>query len=154
MKDKYQIYVEAKNYGKKKGAAYGLILYGWGTGKGKRRYIWERSFEADKVTTNQAALHAINFALRCIKKDLRRKAKVEVIINNKYIKDNLAKKDDGWAKKPSSNQELIVVIRDLVDTFTEVNVLLENNSQFRDRVKKLSETVANKGMSINRITHN
>lgn len=144
MSQSIEVYVHGENY-KKAGAAYGIVLAGKGVSEDKS-YFWERSFEAADVTTNQAILHGINFALRNVKQELRGKREIVLCFNNKFVHSILERKGDEWTRNPSSNKELVEAVRGVVEQFLPAVKIItgseERQQQLLDRAKALSDMAA------------
>ena len=138
-----QIFVDGRNFGKNHGAAFATILIGE---NGGRRYVWERSFDCDQVTTNQACMHGILFALHSVKKE-HRSNEVELCFKNKYVLGLLGKKDGSWAKKSKTNPELLDQLREVFEEFPKISIAQSDGDHFK-RAQKFSSDVAKKNGAV------
>ncbi len=138
-----EIFLDGRNFSKK-GSAWSMILIGPSIGKGNKKHVWERSFDAEKVTTNQATLYAILFALKSVKKDIRGKWDIHVRFDNKFAGSVFDRDNDGWKRKPSSNIDLVTSIRNTAEEFLP-NIRFEVNKEHDmiSKAKQLTEMIVN-----------
>ena len=139
-----EIFLDGRNFGKN-GTKFSIVLSGSGM-DGKGKHIWERSFDAEKVTANQSVMHALLFALKSIKPRLRGKSDVKIYIDNKFVLSMMERDGDEWKRNPSSNVEIVRMIRRAVGEFMpRIEFTSNPESENSIRVKKLTEMAAFEG---------
>lgn len=135
-----EVYADGRAFGKK-GSAFAVILRGKGLTT-ERFHHWEKSFDCANETSNKAAMRAVDYALRCIKKE-KRATEIEMFFSNKYVHSMLAKENGEWKK--NSNSDLIIRVRDLLEQFPRIVMVSQSDSELSKKVKSLSENVVSKG---------
>jgi ribonuclease HI len=136
------VYVDGKNFGKEKGSAYAVILTSVGVESGTpKRY--ERYYDADDVTTNEAAIYATIYALHCVKPGQR---KLEVVLhtNNPYLISMLEKEKNGeWKKNSRKNKEVIDSLRKIAIQFPNLSIQKKSKDKEFKNVQNLAYDAAN-----------
>ena len=134
-----ELFIDGRNFGKNFGASFAVIL----CGGEKKKYVWERSFDCEDVTTNQACLHGLLFALHSVKKSNRSD---DIMINfvNQYMHSMLEKDDEGWKRKPGkSNEGMINGIRKTISEYPNIKISNEK-SKLMKRAQSFSSDAAKK----------
>ena len=143
MADSIEIFVDGRNFGKKYGTAFAVVLR-------SGQHVWERSFDCGDITANEAALRAVEFGLKSIKIEHRNKD-IILVTNNKYVSTMLEKEDSGhWKKNAKVNAELINRIRETLDKqFSNIKIEDTSDNEMASRVKDLSSMVAKDRKAVN-----
>ena len=143
MADPIEIYVDGRNFGKKFGTAFAVILH-------SGQYMWQRSFDCGDITANEASLRAVEFGLKSIKAG-QRNNNIILVTGNKYVFSMLEKEDSGhWKKNAKANVELIDRIRDtLTSQFSNITIEESSDNDLVGKVKDLSSMVAKDRKAVN-----
>ena len=134
-----QLFVDGRNFGKNHGASFAVIM----SGDGKHRHHWERSFDCEDVTTNQACFHGILFVLHSVKKE-RRKDEVELCFKNKYIHSLLEKDGEKWKRESRTNLDLVNGVRKIISEYPNIKLLVDSDSPFSAKVIDFASDAAKK----------
>lgn len=118
-----QIKIDACAYGAK-GASFAVLLT-------MEDYQWSRSIKCGKITSNQAEMKAIEYALKSIKPDFENEP-VAIKTSGRYAKMMLAKKDGEWAKSSRKNADIVTVVREQYSRFEDISLEHENMVDMRD----------------------
>jgi len=137
----FEIYVDGRNY-PKDGVGFAIILkYG--------EHVWKRAIKCKKMTSNQAELEALLFALKSVKPNYKQK-EMKIFTKNKYITFPFSYMDGKWTKPVESiehNKDQISEIRVLLEEFKFVIIYDPNNIVFTE-TGKMVETVIKTGEQV------
>lgn len=104
-------------------------------------YHWVRTFNCGKISSNQAELKGVEFALKSIRKEFE-KEDVRIKSTNRYTAMMLEKNNDQWVKKSRVNANLLEVVRGQYDRFN--NVIFEHSWDLKE-LKELNTNVVVSG---------
>jgi ribonuclease HI len=134
-----EAWIDGRNFGNK-GSGLAIRLQ---SGK----YDWVRAIPAGSITTNQAELKALEFALKSIRIEFLAD-EILVRSSNRYAQMMLEKIGNDWAKKASTNVELVNEIRDLYSEFENIRLISDPDNDVMGMLKKVNETCVKKGTSV------
>ncbi len=98
----------------------------------------------DKTTLNLSELHAVEYALKSVK--YPNESDINLILSNTYVKNILALKDGKYMLKPSSNTELVGVVRDIFGKMPFSKITLKKDgimSELQEFVKLEAKRIEN-----------
>jgi ribonuclease HI len=133
-----KIYVDGRGFGKA-GVGFSIFLC---CGK----HEWKRSFNGGNITSNQAEMKAVEYAIKSIKPEF---ANEDIMIKSsgRYVQMMLERNQGKWVKEPRTNIELTKEIRSLVERFGKFSIESCDDNIMQD-LKKLTEAAVKKGREV------
>lgn len=107
-----QLLIDGRNFGKKGAGICVKMLY--------ERFEWIRTFLCDKITSNQAELKAIEFALKSICDG--HDGPILIRTSGRYATMMLERTDGEWTKKAKSNKGLLEAVREQFSRFKDIQI--------------------------------
>lgn len=133
------IWIDGRSFGTK-GAGFGIKLT-------SGVHDWIRTIPCPNITTNQAELKSLEFALKSINDEFTND-KVVIRSSNKYAEMMLEKKAGKWVKNALTNVELVEEVRKQYSRFSDITLYCDPEDVTMQALKQLTERAIKKGISV------